>query len=154
MNEYVKGSHQIGCTAGECVQCWQCRACSAGLKNTVSTDYYERKILFWQNVNNNFMRWLPAGNQPASQPNTAHICTGWTCMGPGSDKSKEAGSIARFRSVSEWPGPIDLSLSVGVKESTPSLSFLDYYYSLNYTISLWSKWEYTQCRKIWHAVNS
>ena len=33
-------------------------ACTAGLKNTVSADCCERKILFWQDVNSDFVRWL------------------------------------------------------------------------------------------------
>ena len=41
------------------------RACSAGLKNTVPADCCERKILFWQDVNSDFVSWL------ASQPNNA-----------------------------------------------------------------------------------
>ena len=42
-------------------------ACSAGLKNTVSADCCERKILFWQDVNSDFVRWLTS-RQSASQP--------------------------------------------------------------------------------------
>ena len=46
-------------------------ACSAGLKNTVTADCCERKILFWQDVNSDLLSGLasqPAGNQPAEQP--------------------------------------------------------------------------------------
>jgi len=47
------------------------RACSAGLKNTVPADCCERKILFWQDVNSDFVRDKTsqlAGNQPAERP--------------------------------------------------------------------------------------
>jgi len=43
------------------------RAYSAGLKNTVSADCCEKKILFWQDVNSDFVTWL-ATRQSASQP--------------------------------------------------------------------------------------
>ena len=36
-------------------------------ENTVPADCCERKILFWQDVNNDSVRWL-ASRQPASQP--------------------------------------------------------------------------------------
>ena len=42
--------------------------CSAGLKNTIPADCCERKILFWQDVNSNFMSGgtsQPAGFKPA-----------------------------------------------------------------------------------------
>jgi len=44
------------------------RKVSAGLKNTVLADCCERKILFWQDVNNDSVSWLasqPAGLKPA-----------------------------------------------------------------------------------------
>jgi len=44
------------------------RDCSAGLKNTVPADCCERKILFWQDVNSDFVRdgtSQPAGFKPA-----------------------------------------------------------------------------------------
>jgi len=42
----------------------------AGLKNTVPVDCCERKILFWQDVNSNFVRARtsqPAGLKPAER---------------------------------------------------------------------------------------
>jgi len=44
--------------------------CSAGLKNTVPADCCEKKILFWQDVNSDFVRDKTsqlAGNQPAER---------------------------------------------------------------------------------------
>ena len=51
------------------------RACSAGLKNTVPADYCEKKIMFWQDVNSDYVRWL-ASRQPASQP-AEHATDPW-----------------------------------------------------------------------------
>jgi len=45
---------------------------SAGLKNIVSADCCERKILFCQDINSNFVRWL-ASRQSASQ-SAEHVC--------------------------------------------------------------------------------
>ena len=47
------------------------RACSAGLKNTVPVDCCERKILFWYDVNSDFVR------ARTSQPNELGDGTSW-----------------------------------------------------------------------------
>ena len=51
------------------LQSW---ACSAGLKNTVPADCCERKILFWQDVNSDFVSGetsQTAGFKPAEHAN-------------------------------------------------------------------------------------
>ena len=50
-------------------------ACSAGLKNTVPADCCERKILFWQDVNSDFVKWL--ASQPASHQLAEHCLSFW-----------------------------------------------------------------------------